>query len=802
VSSKIIYKSSVSVYVLLCFSFISCSFNKGDTFVHSNVNFHENKEFIELPQEIDVIDAWGSRFSESEAFYKEAILAASFNEWARADENLNFAFLSLSSWRFSLDSRDSIAYKKSFNNLLDLRGFVSKSILKVYSKYSGNGLAEFWVEDSLLLDSTSQGEMRDLLSKMDLSDFELPIQLNERVFRELVLLSRRIPKFTSGSLTRLKQYESMIAKTLRDAGLPRELMYLALVESGFKSSAYSTAKASGVWQFIPSTGRAYGLDIDWWIDERRNPEKATAAAATYLKRLYGRFGDWYIAMASYNCGQGCVSRSIRRAGHSNYWGLGLPTETAHYVPRIIAAAIIAKNPELFGLKIKEYKPVILDSIEVSGCYPFDRLADKKELTKKELELANPELWHGSTPPDREFWLKFPTKNKMFLKKRIMQLKVGLDVCVQKHRVKRGDNLYTIARHYGVSLESLKQANRLSRRSIIRPGQMLIIPAGGKIVKSKGSSSKRNKKSNQQILWHKVKSGETLISISQRYKTDVKTLMTDNKLKKPRIFVGQKLRVNTSRVSSSLVNAPKNGKAKAYTVKSGDNVSLIAEKLSVPTSYLLSWNKLYEKSVLLIGQKLVYFSVTEKGSISSKLKSKPTTKAGYKYYMVTSGDNLGYIAQLLGVTISGLKKWNNLKTNNLALGQELAYKTLGKKVSTTKSNSKKVYYIVQRGDNLYSIAKKLGVTIDELKKWNVLKSSALRLKQRLLYYKSIKPSSRRTHKVTTSTERSRVKYYVVRRGDNLWSISKRYKVSVDDLKRWNGPQIKILKPGDRIKVGGK
>lgn len=792
-------KGSASLYVLLCFAFISCSFNQGAISVGSDVEKAKNQELVELPKDIEIVEAWGSRFKESESFYKEAVLAASFNEWSRADEILNFAFLSLSAWSSSLNSSDSIAYKKSFNNLLDLRSFVSKSMLMNYSSPTKVGLAEFWNEDSLILDSASQSEMRDLLSKVDLSDFELPIQLNERVLNELVLLSKRIPKFTGGSLTRLKQYEDMIAKTLREAGLPRELMYLALVESGFKPTAYSSAKASGVWQFIPSTGRAYGLDLDWWIDERRNPEKATVAAATYLKRLYGRFGDWYLAMASYNCGQGCVSRRVRNEGHSNYWKLGLPKETKHYVPRIIAAAIIAKNPELFGLTIKEYEPIALDSVEVSGCYPLDRLTNKRKLTKKELQLVNPELWHGSTPPDRKYWLKFPIDKSEFVKKRITSLRGGVDVCVQKHRVRRGDNLYTIARKYGVSLSSLKQANRLGRRSIIRPRQMLIIPAGGKVVKSSGKSRKGVKKSKQQVLWHKVKSGETLISISQKYKTDVKTLMSDNKLKKPRIFVGQKLRVSTSKPQSSNVKAPKNGKAKTYKVKSGDNISSIAEKLSVPTSYLLSWNKLYETSVLSIGQKLVYYKVASKG-VSSK-KSKSVSRSGFKYYTVTSGDNLGYIGQLLGVSISNLKEWNNLKSNNLSLGQKLAYKP-GSKSNSKKSNSKKVYYIVQRGDNLYNISKKLGVTVDQLKGWNNLKSSALRLKQRLLYYKTAKSSSRRTNKVTTSTGASKTKYYVVQRGDNLWSISKRYKVTVADLKRWNGSQIKILKPGDRLKVGGK
>ena len=234
--------------------------------------------------------------------------------------------------------------------------------------------------------------------------FDVPIQMNKQVRAYLVYFSTERKAVITRYLARSSRYLPMIKEVFKEAGLPEDMAYLAMIESGFNNKAYSPAAASGMWQFIKGTGLRYGLAIDGYVDERRDPEKATRAAAQYLLDLYKQFGSWYLAAASYNCGEGRVQRELNQSNHKNFWELSanmcLPTETKNYVPQMIAATIIAKNPEKFGFKNVPYlPPAKYEKVPVTETTSLTAAAVAVNVPVEEVAGLNPELLRGITPPD-------------------------------------------------------------------------------------------------------------------------------------------------------------------------------------------------------------------------------------------------------------------------------------------------------------------------------------------------------------------------------------------------------------------
>jgi membrane-bound lytic murein transglycosylase D len=247
--------------------------------------------------------------------------------------------------------------------------------------------------------------------------FDVPIQMNKQVRAYLVYFSTERKAVITRYLSRSTRYLPMIKEVFQEAGLPEDLAYLAMIESGFNNKAYSPAAACGMWQFIKGTGLRYGLTIDSYVDERRDPEKATRAAAQYLLDLYKQFGSWYLAAASYNCGEGRVQRELNQSNHKNFWELSanlcLPTETKNYVPQMIAATIIAKNPEKFGFKHVPYLPPLkIDKIPVNEATSLTAAAVAVNVPREEVAALNPELLRGITPPDMpSYTLNLPPNSK-------------------------------------------------------------------------------------------------------------------------------------------------------------------------------------------------------------------------------------------------------------------------------------------------------------------------------------------------------------------------------------------------------
>jgi len=416
-------------------------------------------------------------------------------------------------------------------------------------------------------------------------------------------------------LERLPVYEPMIRAALQEANLPADLVYLALIESGFSNSAVSRSRAVGMWQFMPGTARMFGLRIDHWVDERRDPVKATAAAVRYLAALTSQFGSPYVAAAAYNGGPGRVSRGLNRlpmrsALMEDGDGAGGPSfvdaaffeladtryirpETKDYVPKLIAAALIAKEPQRYGFTpTRTATPYEADSLSVEGAVGVDVVARLAGAPEKVLREMNPHLLRGVTSPGRTTVLRLPPGTGAAAAEGLALLPPGERVSFLEHVVKRGENLGLIARRYRVSVSDLREANPRVRPAALRVGQVLVVPTLGGGGSSARVAAARNetvtaRSASRTSTTHVVRRGETLGAIARRYRVSVATLQEWNGLRGHSIRAGQRLRV--AGVDQS--RAANGASGRVHKVRSGETLSVIAARYGVPIRALQSANGL-------------------------------------------------------------------------------------------------------------------------------------------------------------------------------------------------------------------
>jgi membrane-bound lytic murein transglycosylase D len=334
----------------------------------------------------------------------------------------------------------------------------------------------------------------------------------------------------------------MMHRTFEAYGLPPDLVYLSMIESGYNPTVVSRAKAVGIWQFIRGTGRRYGLEISRYVDERRDPEKATHAAAQYLRDLYILFRSWDLALAGYNAGEGKIGRSVRRHATDNFWEIRktsyLKRETRDYVPKYLAALTIAKNPAKYGFHNIDYqRPVASERVTVTGGLSLSALAKVCGVSKKEMQALNPELRRSLTPPGSAYVLRVPPGTGGAVLDNMVALakasrKESRTAASGDHRVRPGQTLSSIARRYGVSTRSLARANDMNSTDILRSGRKLKIP--GYSVRAKGHGRPGI---------HVVKRGETLGSIARRYGVTIRALARANNMRTTSVLrIGRKLSV--------------------------------------------------------------------------------------------------------------------------------------------------------------------------------------------------------------------------------------------------------------------
>lgn len=312
-------------------------------------------------------------------------------------------------------------------------------------------------------------------------EFDIPIVINGKVEQFIHYFQTKIREKFITWLGRSEKYIPFMKNVLKEHGLPEDLVYLALIESGFNPYAYSKAKAVGMWQFISLTGKRYGLRVDWWVDERRDPEKSTIAAAKYLKDLYDMFECWYLAAAGYNAGEFKIINAIKRYRTEDFWKLThykyLKRETKDYVPLMIAAALVAKDPEKYGFTEVEYQePLRYEKVKVPALTDLSLIAKACDTSLEEIKDLNPEIQRRVTPPNEpEYEIKIPFgKRELFLEK-FETLQPLEKFGFKTHLVKKGETLKSIARRYRVDLEPMLEINSLNPTSKISKGMTLLIP---------------------------------------------------------------------------------------------------------------------------------------------------------------------------------------------------------------------------------------------------------------------------------------------------------------------------------------
>ena len=346
---------------------------------------------------------------------------------------------------------------------------------------------------------------------------DLPLMMTDQVASYINYFSSRGRGILENGLVRSGRYDEMIRNTLKAEGVPQDLIYLAQAESGFHPLAVSRVGARGIWQFMASRARGYGLQRDWWVDDRQDPEKSTRAAARHLKDLYQQFGDWYLAMAAYNSGPGTVQSAVKRTGYADFWELYrrnvLPKETRNYVPIIVAVTIMAKNPAQYGLDhLDKEKAAPFDTVTID--YPVDLrlVAECVDVSAADLQDLNPSLLRLTTPKDHPFQLHLPAGTKDKFETAIAAIPPDMRVWWRYHRVQSGDTLASLARTYRTTPKAIAEANNLEDGQELAPDSKLTIP----IAPGKHASTEDTAAYAHRLTRYKVRKGDTVQTVADNF----------------------------------------------------------------------------------------------------------------------------------------------------------------------------------------------------------------------------------------------------------------------------------------------
>jgi membrane-bound lytic murein transglycosylase D len=624
----------------------------------------------------------------------------------------------------------------------------------------------------------------------------IPLVVNEAVETELAFLtSDRAKKFLKRWIERTGRWFDMFKRIAREEGVPEEIAHLSMIESGLDPDAVSRVKAVGMWQFMQPTGRDYGLDVTFWQDERRDPEKATRAAMRYLKDLYNDFGDWHLTLAAYNFGWGNVKRTIRRSGLANpsFWDITglLPRETRRYVPLFIATTLVTTNREQYGFgddSVTIQQPYDYDVVTIAEPCNLAALASCLNLQPKDIRALNPELVRHCTPPTPGgYALKIPKGASDDFSRRFALLNDDEKRPWMNHTVARGETLASIAKRYGVGTDDIANANNIrGYRAKLRRGMSLRVPVGSQTSALASAPAPSSSSVAAQATTTQAANTSTIQANQQPAQVAVAVPASVS----PSASVAaaqQKLVVAGSRTS-------------VHVIQSGDNLSSIARRYGVRVTDIRNWNDIpFDRDGLSVGDTLIVGikDAAQATTIASVERLKVTRTVQHQ---VVRGESIASIAALYGTTPDRLLQLNGMKpTSTLKAGGTITVETeLGKTelaaIQRSAPTGKPVVHKVRRGESLSGIAAIYGVDEQSLLRWNddVVQGSTVFAGTKLKVY------SAQTQKGSSaaSTAKRPPKTYKVRKGDTISGIAEKFGVSVDMLRSKN----RSLKASNALRAG--